>query len=164
MDNQDNLISEKTLLPAIVEQNKKIDELARMLAQMQKPVNNAPIDPMFLDYRKIDAFMELQNMYYNIFAKNTVSLEYVPYDLIQKSTKWATKQFKRDLKKQVNNKYKKLIKKERAEKRRTIVKKFFARLFSPIKNFFAIFLNLAKKFFRLFKKKPKSSTSTKLEN
>ena len=153
MDNQDKLISEKTLLPAIVEQNKKIDELAQLLAQMQKPVNTAPVDPMFLDYRKIDAFMELQNMYYNIFAKNTVSLEYVPYELILKSTKWATKQFKRDLKKQVNNKYKKLIKQERADKRRASTIEFFAKLFKPFK-----------KFFILFKKKPKSSTSTKLEN
>lgn len=121
-------MTENNNLPALAEQNKKFDEIKSMLdkiAQMPRPTLDNPNDnPLYIDYRKIDAFLTLQNAYYNMFAQQKVSLEYVPYVIISKSIKWTEKNYKKDLKLQVNKKYKKLIKVEKRAARALKIKQF----------------------------------------
>lgn len=147
-------MEDNNLLPVLAEQNKQYKEIKLMLdklAQMPRPTTDNPNEnPLYIDYRKIDSFMLLQNAYYNIFAQQKISLEYVPYGIIAKSIKWAEKNYKKDLKKQVHKKYKKLIKAEKRAKRAVKTKRFFNVLFSPFKK---IFNGMKSLFIKIFKKK-----------
>lgn len=146
-------------LPVLAaEQNRQFNEIKEMinkLGQLPGPTTDNPNDnPLYIDYRKIDAFMTLQSAYYNIFAQQKISLEYVPYSIISKSIKWAEKHYKKDLRKQVNIKYKKLIKLEKRNKRKLAFKKMFSSLSVAIAKPFKLII---KGFKSLFKRKKKKS-------
>lgn len=154
-------MDDKTMLPVLAEQNKQFDEIKEMLKKLgQLPrisEENPNENPMYIDFRKIDAFLALQNTYYQMFAQQKVSLEYVPYPVISKSIKWVEKSYQKDLKKQVNKKYKNLVKKEKRVKRVAKIKKFFKDLFSllisPFKLIFKGIRYLLKKILSLRKKR-----------
>lgn len=153
-------MEDKTLLPALIEHNKQFEEIKKMLnklSEMPKPNMDNPNDnPLYIDYRKIDAFLTLQNAYYNMFAEQKISLEYVPYAVISKSIKWVEKSYKKDLKKQVDKKYKKLIKSEKQFKIKQKISQFFKRLLSLLLAPFKFIFNGIKKFVKLFTKKHKT--------
>lgn len=154
-------MEDKTLLPALIEHNKQFEEIKEMLnklSELPKPNMDNPNDnPLYIDFRKIDAFLTLQNAYYNMFAQQKISLEYVPYVVISKSIKWVEKNYKKDLKKQVDKKCKKLIKSEKQFKRKQKISQFFKRLLSLLLAPFKFIFNGIKKFVKLFTKKHKTN-------
>ena len=127
MDN--NLISADTILPALSEQNKQISEILSELKNLKETTTKLDNSPILIDYRKIDAFVYLQQVYYGIFARNQIALESVPFELVDRTTKWAVKNFKKDLRTQVVKSYKKLISEEKRIQRKKKFKSFFDSVF-----------------------------------
>lgn len=159
-------MEDKTLLPALAEQSKQFEEIKSMfnkIAQLPRPTESNPNEnPMYIDFRKIDAFLALENAYYQMFAQQKVSLEYVPFAIISKSIKWVEKSYKKDLKKQVNKKYKNLIKKEKRAKRALAIKRFFKQLFSILLAPFKLVYNGLKYLLKkVISKRKKKSDSKK---
>ncbi len=120
MEDNKELIVADEVLPALNKHSNEIEKLKAVIRDLQNDINQAKEqqNSMPLDFRKLDAFFAIQQYYYDIFAKNEISQEYVPFEIILLADKWATKMFKRDLDLQVNKFYKQLIKKEEREKRK----------------------------------------------
>ena len=72
-------MEDKNLPVLAAEQNKQFEEIKEMiykLGQLPRPIMDNPNDnPLYIDYRKIDAFITLQSAYYNIFAQQKISLD-----------------------------------------------------------------------------------------
>lgn len=152
MTDEKTLVVAEELLPIIQYQSKQIDEMKNMIKELQEnkiAEHQQDMEVMPLDFRKIDAFLAIQQAYYGIFERNRVALENVPLRIIQKADKWALKMFNKDLKKQVNKNYAKTISKEKEEIRSMKFKKFMKSLIKPFKWFIG-----------LFKKKKVENTST----
>ena len=121
-DNQ--LVSANDLLPALAEQSKKIEEMREILNSLTDNKETVCNELMPLDFRKLDAFVALQQYYYSIFEKNQASLELVPFEIIKKADNWALKMFNKDLKNQVDKNFRKIKALEKKAKRKEQRKSF----------------------------------------